>query len=668
MAISELDLRRFLVDRVARACELPPAEVDPDRLLEQYGIASRDAVAATGELEEVLGRRLEPTSVWRYPTINQLVRGLLSSAEPDGVAITPPDVLSGSEIAVIGLAQRLLESAAIGLTLRQVIWEALEHAGTPPRDLTGTSLSEAMADLRAGAVELAVAVLDGPGCRVVVLKRLADAERDLDQVLALCTDPEGNPTADFFEAVQTADRGLTPDLIPFPVGSTISCPEAVIHRARPAAPTPSTGPTRLLLSDTSLDGIRTYAGQLAEHLRTNSGSSTADVAHTLARRLGRGPLRATVTGRERADLTAALTSLAQGTPHPGNFAGEASTNPPQPLWVFPSQPLRDPASAQPGSALAQPRQPGSTQPESASAQPGQPGSASAQAGQPGSASAQAGGSASARTQGPASVPPGAAAGGQLMAGPGPEVSAAGPGAAAAGGALVAGAGALVGGAGVSVSSHLREADGVQPAGLRELAESVPGFVEVIAELDPLMVWATGVSLRDAVLTDVVAAGDELVVGFAVQVGLALAWRGRGVVPGAIVAEGSGEVAAAVVAGALTATEGARVIGALARTPDQLGPMLADLAPAEVRLPFYSTTSTDATPFGAEYWIAGTKPSTSVEVLLDRAAADGHQIYVELTADALAFHTQLAMLEVLGLPIIPPPGRVTNVPVAPWPGS
>ncbi|GAA3559498.1 acyltransferase domain-containing protein [Kribbella ginsengisoli] len=667
MAISELDLRRFLVDRVARACDLSPDDLDPDRLLEQYGIASRDAVAATGELEEVLGRRLEPTSVWRYPTINQLVRGLLSSAEPDGVAITPPGVLSGSEIAVIGLAQRLLESAANGLTLRQVIWEALEHAGTPPRDLTGTSLSEAMADLRAGAVELAVAVLDGPGCRVVVLKRLADAGRDLDQVLALCTDPEGNPTADFFEAVQTADRGLTPDLIPFPVGSTISCPEAVIHRARPAAPTPSTGPTRLLLSDTSLDGIRTYAGQLAEHLRTDSGSSTADVAHTLARRLGRGPLRATVTGRERADLTAALTSLAQGTPHPGNFAGKASTTPPQPLWVFPSQPLREPTPARPGSA---------------SAQPGQPGSASAQPGQPGSASAQPGGSASARPRGPASVPPGAAAGGRLMAGAGPEVSAAGPGAAAAGGGLVAGAGALVGGAGALVGgagalvggagalvgSHLREADGVQPAGLRELAESVPGFVEVIAELDPLMVWATGVSLRDAVLTDVVAAGDELVVGFAVQVGLALAWRGRGVVPGAIVAEGSGEIAAAVVAGALTATEGARVIGALARTPDQLGPMLADLAPAEVRLPFYSTTSTDAAPFGAEYWIAGTKPSTSVEVLLDRAADDGHQIYVELTADALAFHTQLAMLEVLGLPVIPPPGRVTDVPVAPWPGS
>lgn len=183
-----------------------------------------------------------------------------------------------------------------------------------------------------------------------------------------------------------------------------------------------------------------------------------------------------------------------------------------------------------------------------------------------------------------------------------------------------------------------------------------------------MVWAAGVSLREAVREDVVAAGDELPVGFAVQVALALAWREYGVVPAAIVAEGSGEVAAAVVAGVLTATEGARVIAALARTPDQLGPMLADLAPAEVRVPFYSATSTDAAPFGAEYWIAGRKPSTSVDALLDRAADDGHQLSIELTADALAFHTQLAMLEVLGLPIIPPPGRVTDVPVAPWPGS
>jgi acyl transferase domain-containing protein len=182
-----------------------------------------------------------------------------------------------------------------------------------------------------------------------------------------------------------------------------------------------------------------------------------------------------------------------------------------------------------------------------------------------------------------------------------------------------------------------------------------------------MVWAAGVSLREAVLKDVVAAGDELPVGFAVQVALALAWREYGVVPAAIVADGSGEVAAAVVAGVLTATEGARVIAALARTPDQLGPMLADLAPAEVRLPFYSATSTDATPFGAEYWVAGRKPGAELDTLLDRAAEDGHQRYIELTADALAFHTQLAMLEVLGLPITPPPGRVTDVPVAPWPG-
>ncbi|MEV6417733.1 acyltransferase domain-containing protein [Kribbella sp. NPDC051718] len=542
MAISELDLRRFLVDRVARACELAPGDVDPDRLLEQYGIASRDAVAATGELEEVLGRRLEPSSVWRYPTINQLVRGLLSSAQPDGVAISPPEVLSGSEIAVIGMARRSLET---GQTLRQVTWEALEHAGIPPRDVDGTSLAEAMSSLRTGVSESAVAVLDGPGRRVVVLKRLADAERDLDQVLALCTDPEGDGHGDFFEAVLTADRGLTPDLIPWPVGAAISCPEAVVRRARPAARTPSTGPTRLLLSDTSLDGIRAYAGQLAEHLRTNSANSTADVAHTLARRLGRGPLRAAVTGRQRADLTAALTALAQSNHHPGNFAAEVQTTPPQPVWVFPSQ-------------------------------------------------------------------------------------------------------------------------NSSPTGLRELAESVPGFVEVIAELGPLMGWAAGVSLKDVVLGDVVAAGDELVVGFAVQVALALVWREYGVVPAAIVAAGSGEVAAAVVAGALTATEGARVIAALARTPDQLGPMLADLAPAEVRVPFYSATSTDATPFGAEYWSAATKPGAALDDLLDRAADDGHQRYIELTTDALAFHTQLAMLEVLGLPIIPPPGRVTDVPVAPWP--
>ncbi|MEV8372733.1 acyltransferase domain-containing protein [Kribbella sp. NPDC056861] len=587
MAIAERDLRNFLVNRIARSCELPEAEVDPDRLLEQYGLTSRDAVAATAELEDLLGRRLEPASIWRYPTVNQMVRGLLSDTWPDGIPITPPDLLTGEEIAVIGLSSRPTGSVL------EVAWEALEYAGISPNALagtrtgvfgtdaltpllhlggpvetTGTPVTQAMASLHRGDSDLALAVLPAlvdQGCQVVVFKRLADAARDLDQVLALCTDPETDTAdGDFVEAVLTADRGMTRELVPFPVGETIAVPEAVVRRIRPAERTPSAGPTRLLLSDVSIDRVREYAGQLAAHLRATPATSSADVAHTLARRIGRGPVRAAVVGRERADLTAALTALAQGNEHANVTSALATPEPLHPSWVF--------------------------------------------------------------------------------------------------------TGEFAGAAAGQVAGPADGSAGAEPSGLWELAESVPGFATTIAELAPLMTWAANVSLRDAVLTGTVPPGDELPIAFAVQLALALSWQQCGVIPAAIVADGSGEVAAAVLAGALTATDGARVIAAQARTPDQLTTTLADLAPGVPRLPFYSATATDATPFSAEYWAANLKQPEALSTTISRATLDGHQLFFELTADALAFHTQLARLEVLGHPIVAPAGRVTDVPVPPWPAQ
>ncbi|QNE21706.1 acyl carrier protein [Kribbella qitaiheensis] len=69
LAIGEQELRQFLIERLARHCDLALDEINPDRLLAEYGLASRDAIAVTGELEELLDRPLQPTSLWRYPTI-----------------------------------------------------------------------------------------------------------------------------------------------------------------------------------------------------------------------------------------------------------------------------------------------------------------------------------------------------------------------------------------------------------------------------------------------------------------------------------------------------------------------------------------------------------------------------------------------------------------------
>ena len=50
--------------------------VDPVKPLESYGLSSRDAVILSGELETLLGRRLDPTIAYQYPTIAELARAL----------------------------------------------------------------------------------------------------------------------------------------------------------------------------------------------------------------------------------------------------------------------------------------------------------------------------------------------------------------------------------------------------------------------------------------------------------------------------------------------------------------------------------------------------------------------------------------------------------------
>uniref|UniRef100_A0AAU2AEB0 Acyltransferase domain-containing protein n=1 Tax=Streptomyces sp. NBC_00093 TaxID=2975649 RepID=A0AAU2AEB0_9ACTN len=95
--------------------------------------------------------------------------------------------------------------------------------------------------------------------------------------------------------------------------------------------------TRLhLLSDVDTVRLRDTASRLADWLRTPEGGAAhpADVARTLAGRGGRGPVRAAIAARDRAELADGLGALTQGLPHPRlvtdtrNLAGRG------PVWVF----------------------------------------------------------------------------------------------------------------------------------------------------------------------------------------------------------------------------------------------------------------------------------------------------------------------------------------------
>lgn len=109
--------------------------------------------------------------------------------------------------------------------------------------------------------------------------------------------------------------------------------------------------------------------------------------------------------------------------------------------------------------------------------------------------------------------------------------------------------------------------GSQWAGMgRQLLADEQAFAEAIAELEPEFVAQAGFSLRE-----VIAGGKELVGIEQIQLGLigmqlalTTLWRSYGVVPDAVIGHSMGEVTAAVVAGALTPAQGLRVTATRSR--------------------------------------------------------------------------------------------------------
>ncbi|KAA1251690.1 type I polyketide synthase [Mycobacterium simiae] len=109
--------------------------------------------------------------------------------------------------------------------------------------------------------------------------------------------------------------------------------------------------------------------------------------------------------------------------------------------------------------------------------------------------------------------------------------------------------------------------GAQWAGMgRQLLADEPAFAKAIAELEPTFVAQVGFSLQQTLLD-----GDEVVgidriqpVLVGMQLALTELWRSYGVTPDAVIGHSMGEVSAAVVAAALTPEQGLRVIATRSR--------------------------------------------------------------------------------------------------------
>ncbi|SDS81138.1 type I polyketide synthase [Corynebacterium timonense] len=106
--MTENELSVWLQKWVAEAVGLEPDEVEPTKPLEAFGLSSRDAVIMSGELENLLGRRVDPTVAYQYPTIATLAAAL-TAAEGERRPVRRRHASSSPgahDIAIIGSAGR----------------------------------------------------------------------------------------------------------------------------------------------------------------------------------------------------------------------------------------------------------------------------------------------------------------------------------------------------------------------------------------------------------------------------------------------------------------------------------------------------------------------------------------------------------------------------------
>jgi phthiocerol/phenolphthiocerol synthesis type-I polyketide synthase B len=100
-------LRHWLADYLVTNVGCNPYEIDFDASMSDLGLGSRDAVVLSGELSELLGRKVSPVEFWEHPSIADLAR-FLSGSESSVEPVTHSDHRSSIDepIAVIGLGCR----------------------------------------------------------------------------------------------------------------------------------------------------------------------------------------------------------------------------------------------------------------------------------------------------------------------------------------------------------------------------------------------------------------------------------------------------------------------------------------------------------------------------------------------------------------------------------
>ncbi|MFZ2174177.1 MAG: beta-ketoacyl synthase N-terminal-like domain-containing protein, partial [Rhodococcus sp. (in: high G+C Gram-positive bacteria)] len=106
------ELREWLRNWIADATGQPVGQITDDRPMEEFGLSSRDAVALSGEIEELVGVTLTATVAYQHPTIASLATRIIEGEpeQPDDSADAAYYASAPSSdahnIAIVGLATR----------------------------------------------------------------------------------------------------------------------------------------------------------------------------------------------------------------------------------------------------------------------------------------------------------------------------------------------------------------------------------------------------------------------------------------------------------------------------------------------------------------------------------------------------------------------------------
>ncbi len=143
------ELREWLRNWVADATGQSVDKITDDRPMEEFGLASRDAIALSGDIEELTGVMLTATVVYQHPTIASLseiiINGEPEEPEPaDESYVTAYQPGTSHDVAIVGLSTRLPKAGSTP----ESTWDFLIGGGDGISDLPEGRWSEFLSDPR----------------------------------------------------------------------------------------------------------------------------------------------------------------------------------------------------------------------------------------------------------------------------------------------------------------------------------------------------------------------------------------------------------------------------------------------------------------------------------------------------------------------------------------